>query len=106
MSDTRARVETNFTMQGVSVWIRTRRGDYAETPRWDRAVRVTGPVDEFAPAPAASLTLRDDEARALLDALLDHYGMVKADLRLRADYDAERARVDKLVDHLIAVDTP
>lgn len=57
------------------------------------------PLDEVAAMtePRASLTLREDHARALLQALLRHY-QGGDDLRaLRKDYDAERARVDRLI---------
>jgi hypothetical protein len=48
------------------------------------------------------LMLREDIARAVYEALADHFGHSGHDTRaLRRDYDAERARVDKLVAHLI-----
>jgi hypothetical protein len=47
------------------------------------------------------LRLTDDQARSLLAGLLAHY-QGGDDLRsLRRDYDAERARVDKLVDAVL-----
>lgn len=43
------------------------------------------------------LRIEDDMARGLLDALAAHYGGT-ADMRqLRKDYEAERARVDKML---------
>jgi len=46
------------------------------------------------------LRLPDNAATPLLDALAGHYGG-HTDLRtLRRDYEAERARVDKLIDRL------
>jgi hypothetical protein len=44
----------------------------------------------------ATLTLEDAEARALLDALTRYYHGAEDTRALRRDYDAERARVDKL----------
>jgi hypothetical protein len=50
----------------------------------------------------AWLHLTDDEARALYEALGRHYGGDVVNARqLRKDYDAERGRVDKLIDNLM-----
>ncbi|WP_433067358.1 hypothetical protein [Dactylosporangium sp. CS-033363] len=46
------------------------------------------------------LSLDDDMARAVLDALAGHFGGVQGVRNLRADYDAERKRVDQLIEHL------
>jgi hypothetical protein len=43
-----------------------------------------------------TLTLEDDEARALLEALTRYYHGAEDTRALRKDYDAERIRVDKL----------
>lgn len=51
--------------------------------------------------PVAGLHLPEDFARALLDALALHFGGTGDTRQLRKDYDAERARVDKLIGHLI-----
>lgn len=55
-----------------------------ESEAWDRPLRI--PVDA---------------ARALYDALAQHFGGTSNSRQLRADYDAERARVDKLINNLI-----
>jgi hypothetical protein len=47
-----------------------------------------------------TMTLDDAEARALLDGLMRHFHGAVETGALRKDYDAERARVDKLTDHL------
>lgn len=48
------------------------------------------------------LRLREDEARALYEALADYFGHAGHDTRsLRKDYDAERKRVDKFIDSLL-----
>lgn len=50
-----------------------------------------------------TLRIPDALGRSLLDALTTHYGGA-TDLRsLRKDYDAERARVDRLIGHLIGL---
>lgn len=47
------------------------------------------------------LHLQEDDARALYEALADHFGHAGHDIRaLRKDYDAERGRVDKFITHL------
>lgn len=47
-----------------------------------------------------SLSLREDHARALLDALITHFNGGENTQQLRKDYDAERARVDLLIGKL------
>ena len=56
-------------------------------------------VDEAVTPPA--LCIPTDAARALYDALAQHFGGTSNSKQLRADYDAERARVDKLINNLI-----
>lgn len=51
--------------------------------------------------PGPSLHLDYDTARALMDALARHFGQVTDSTGTRADYDAERARVDRLTTALI-----
>lgn len=52
-----------------------------------------------------TLILYDDEARALLDALVAHYQGAENTQTLRRDYDHERARVDKLTDAVTGIAT-
>jgi len=48
------------------------------------------------------LQLSTDEARALYEALAEHFGHAGHDMRaLRRDYEAERCRVDRLLDVLV-----
>lgn len=54
------------------------------------------PVDPDATSPP-TITIPDEVARALLDALSAHYGGTGDTRALRRDYDAERARVDRLI---------
>lgn len=51
----------------------------------------------------ATLMLEDDEARALLDALLRRYQGASDMHTVRADLLHERGRVDKLTDAMIAI---
>jgi hypothetical protein len=48
-----------------------------------------------------TLRIPTDAARALYDALAQHFGGTSNSKQLRAVYDAERARVDKFINHLI-----
>lgn len=50
-----------------------------------------------------SLTLREEHARALLDALITHFNGGENTRQLRKDYEAERARVDRLIGVLTSV---
>jgi hypothetical protein len=50
--------------------------------------------------PIEPLVLDNDEARALLTALLRHYDGGEDTRSLRRDYDAERKRVDLFIAHL------
>jgi len=51
--------------------------------------------------PNVWLPLSEDVARAIYEALGDHFGHSGHDARaLRKDYDAERARVDAFIKHL------
>jgi hypothetical protein len=50
------------------------------------------------------LRISEAPARALYEALADHFGHGSNDVRaLRRDYEAERARVDKLIANLVGV---
>lgn len=60
-------------------------------------------VDEGARMP--SLRIPTDAARALYDALAQHFGGTSNSKQLRADYDAERARVDKLTAAVLTIVT-
>lgn len=48
-----------------------------------------------------SLVLGDEMARALLDALAAYFGGTSEVQTLRRDYDAERKRVDRLIEALV-----
>lgn len=96
----RARVDADFERDGVSIWL-GRAGD--------RSITVVEPVqivmrtqaaDEAYAVSEPALRLPEDLARALLDALAAHFGGVSEVQTLRKDYLAERARVDKMIDHL------
>lgn len=105
----RAHIRPNFALGGIDVALVT------ELPDGARRIRQWQPFHETvytAPNDAATerstdlLSIPDDEARALYEALAEHYGHGTNDTRdLRRDHDAERARVDKLTDALITIAT-
>lgn len=67
------------------------------------AVGVTVPEGQI-PTAAAELGLTEDVARAIYEALAEHFGLVGSTALLKAHNEAldlERGRVDKLIDHLI-----
>lgn len=73
-----------------------------------RVLRWTDPIVDHRIHPEetvpddAWLSLPSDVARALYEALADHFGHSGHDTRaLRKDYDAERGRVDRLLDALV-----
>jgi hypothetical protein len=106
---TRAHVESDFGMDGVKIAIRHEEAE----ARWLRMFPLDlGTRDLLIPRAAAStappeghdqwLRLRDEEARAVYEALGEYFGHQVSDNRLlRADYADERRRVDKLTDALI-----
>ena len=51
--------------------------------------------------PPPELHIEEDVAKALLEALAEHFGGTVDTRTLRKDYLAERARVDKLIEKLI-----
>lgn len=82
---------------GVAVQIGRRLdGGRVQMLRFTQAAEVD--VAEGAAMPAASLKLTDDLGMALLDALADHYGNAAGGRQQRADFEHERARVDRLID--------
>ena len=99
----RAHVEFDFIFDGVRLSIATK----TDTGRLIRTFDpITTPIfaqeGETATPPTgrqAYLQLSDDEARAIYQALGEYFGTQVSDNRaLRADYEAERRRVDKFID--------
>jgi len=101
---TEAHIETDFIGQGIAVNVIRRNGDRVDV-MLDLGSENTFPVwqtvAEGTQAPPG-LRIPDDVAKALLDALLDHYRGGHDARELRKDYDAERARVDIFIKHLTA----
>lgn len=100
----KAHVESDPIRQGVRVAIVRERGNgpLREVLQWDLAQTIRADDPTVAAVNEADwLRLDQDDARALYEALGDHFGHAGHDIRaLRKDYDAERGRVDKLLAHL------
>jgi hypothetical protein len=97
----RARVEDDLTMDGVAVYlVDGQPGHRLVAEPVDLTFRSIG-ADQGPHVQAPTFRLTDGIARALLDALTAHYGGAPELQTLRKDYDAERARVDRMLDHLI-----
>lgn len=95
-----AYAQHDFAMFGVRIWLVQHLGPdrLAVAQPTDLVYREH---DDAGTETPPTLRLRDDMGMALLDALAAHYGG-HSDLRkLRQDYDAERARVDRMLAHLI-----
>jgi len=100
----RAYVDRDFFMfDGLRIWLVDRRGQR-------RALMVSHtPVFEEADETIQhepSLRLEDGAARALLDALAAYFGGTGELQTLRRDYEAERKRVDRFIEHLTRRDSP
>lgn len=81
----------------ISIWI----------DRPGLGLLMLGEQNRFEPEPegvdvAPTMYLDEDAGRALLDALAAYFGGTGEVQTLRRDYDAERARVDRLIDKLLA----
>lgn len=99
---TRARVEFDPTSFGVRIAIQrtSDNGPVREVLQWEPLVARTYDATQGAATEGDSdwLRLPEDDARALYEALADHFGHAGNDVRaLRRDYEAERKRVDLFI---------
>lgn len=103
----RAHAKFNPMHMGVSLAIAQEGGTVQHVRMWETSppyVTVDDGSAEVTPPVGYSdwLQMSEDEARAIYEALADYFGHSGHDTRsLRKDYDAERARVDKLIDNLL-----
>lgn len=99
----KALVRAELERDGVSIAVRNGRGGVIDFER-TKALYPDEEKPQGADLPAKPLYLREDEARAVYEALGRYFGGdATSNQRLRQDYDAERGRVDKLIGHLIGV---
>lgn len=96
----RAYVQRDFARFGVSVWLGRFGDETVDLVEPSELVLRRTSRDEAATVQEPSLRIPEDMARALLDALTEHFGGYSDMQRLHADYQAERKRVDKMIDHL------
>lgn len=91
----RAKVALNFMVDGVDIYLAM--GDRLALS-FEAPTRVM--IDEAGAMPdLRPLQLREDVARALYEELGQYFGGMAADQRLlRKDYEAERKRVDSLIE--------
>jgi hypothetical protein len=103
MSTAKAFVRDEWERNGVRVLVGLTGpdGQLAHTLSWGPSVSLQ--VREGTGVePEGGLQLSTDVARAVYEALADHFGHSGHDTRaLRRDYEAERGRVDKMLAHLI-----
>jgi len=96
-----ARIEYDWQRCGLKVQLVRRPGDGTIHVRdFGDPIVKTARLDESGSREidAQPLWIDEDEARALYEALADHFGHSGNDTRaLRRDYDAERSRVDRLI---------
>lgn len=96
-----ARIADRPWADGIAVYL-MRRSDTVtliERPGTPGTTEVVEPATD----PGPSVTLDDDMAVALLDALARHYRRATDTGTLRADYEHERGRVDKAIGALTEV---
>lgn len=100
----KAYVKEDWQRDGVAVAILRERNGRRQLLTWSAGeVRdiTDAPAAYSEPDPESFLNIQEDDARALYEALADYFGHAGHDIRaLRKDYDAERKRVDRLIDHL------
>lgn len=99
----KARAEFDPTSFGVRIAVKRDYGHRSELLLWERPIVTEYDEEDRATEREESwLRLPEDDARAIYDALADHFGHAGHDTRaLRRDYDAERGRVDKMLDAFI-----
>ena len=97
----RAYVQQSMARFGVDVYLTASRDQNGDRIALAQPIElVFADVDPNIGGQMPTLQLPEDAARALLDALAAHFGGVSEVQTLRKDYMAERARVDKLIDHM------
>lgn len=102
---TKAYVKDDWQRDGIKIAVIRERGPHRELLTWTLGeVRVleersyANPEDDS----ESYMHIQEDDARALYEALAEHFGHAGHDIRaLRKDYDAERKRVDKMLDGLL-----
>jgi hypothetical protein len=102
---TQAYIELDLRFDGIRLAVVRRHSSGTDVRVWHEIDRTWARVAEHTvPNSDEWLRLEQDTARAVYEALADHFGHGTNDVRaLRRDHDAERARVDKLTDAIITI---
>lgn len=101
----RVLVEPAFPLGALAIRVAARHSDsryvVLSWPGQPELVTIEAPIGTAMPLePAHTLHIPEEIGPALLDALSSHYGGATDVRSLRRDYDAERARVDRMIAHL------
>jgi hypothetical protein len=100
---TKAHVKDEWERDMVGIAVVRDHGGQREILQWETvAVATRSAEDGYRVEDERDrLHIREDDARAIYEALAEHFGHNGHDVRaLRKDYDAERSRVDRLIAHL------
>lgn len=99
----KAHVEYDPYIGGVRLAVRREGAGPGALLQWEQPTLVTVVEGPAEPGQATWLRLDEEDARAIYEALADHFGHAGHDIRsLRKDYEAERARVDRLITYATA----
>ena len=102
----RIAITPDAIIDGISIQIARRLngpGSHAELLTFAQSAEI---VEPGTMNPRPSLAISDDLGRALLDALAAHFGGTTGGQQQRADFEHERARVDRLIGHLTSERKP
>lgn len=100
---TRAHVAHEWQRDMVGIAVVRDHGGRREILQWNGVAIGTREADEGYRQEDEQdrLHIREDDARAIYEALAEHFGHNGHDTRaLRRDYDDERKRVDRLITHV------
>lgn len=99
-----SKAHVEYDLMGVRVALLREGNGHRVVAQWPVVMQAWRTVEEPGSAPQDEDWLRLDEAdaRAIYEGLADYFGHSGHDTRaLRRDYDAERKRVDHLIDAVI-----
>lgn len=103
MSKHKAHIEDDWQRDGIALALVRDTGNRERTLYDFSGVMMTDydPAGPQMPHDDARLRISNEAARALYEALAEHFGHAGHDARaLRRDYEAERKRVDTFISHL------
>lgn len=99
-------VADDWLLSGVSIHMAERGARGSVVFDFSNVTSVAVQADDSVSPETNPLRLSNEMALALYVALADHFGHSGNDTRaLRRDYEAERARVDKFIAHIVGAKT-